>query len=105
MNQNERLYSLNIVNRRRGTALETVLIQFRLGQKKCTGHVTKVGAYICNANMAASTTSFNDEQENWKNPLNEVERDLLESVVELLDDDSNVAKENDIDIEEVRHGS
>ena len=34
-----------------GTGLETVLfIQLKLGQKKNTGHVTKVGAHICNAN-------------------------------------------------------
>lgn len=48
--------------------------------------------------MAASTGGLNDHdvQENC-----EVEGDLLDSVVELLCDDSNATEEHDIDIEEV----
>ena len=89
---------LAIVNRRRGTGLETVVfIQLKLGQKKNTGHVTKVGARFAMQMAASTSTSFNP-----------IGGDLLDFVVELLGDDTNisdeVAEENDIAIEEVRQG-
>ena len=92
-------FSETIVNRRRGTGLETVVfIQLKLGQKKNTGHVTKLGARFAMQMAASTSTSFN--------PIEGNEGHLLDFVIELLRDDTNindeVAEEKDIAIEEVR---
>ena len=77
-----------------------MFIQLKLGHKKNTGHVTKVGAQFSMQMAASTSTSFN--------PIEGNEGDLLDFVVELLGDDTNindeVAEENDIAIEEVRQG-
>ena len=62
--------------------------------------MTKVGAQFAMQMAASTSTSFN--------PIEGNEGDLLDFVVELLGDDTNindqVAEENDIAIEEVRQG-